>query len=495
MSFQLRQYQTDIIDDTRTHFKNGIRSVALQLPTGAGKTCLAAKMLDTSASRGFNSWFIVHRRELVKQTILAFSDIGIKKFGVVAAGFSMAKGFPIQICSIQTLMHRHTHLKRPSFMVWDEFHHLGAKTWAKIYSCYPKAYHIGLSATPRRLDGQGLSKFFDVMVQGPSMNWLIENEYLIPYKIYAPSSINVVGVHTQMGDFQKAELAAVADKPSITGDAIKHYRKHADGKRAVVFCVSIEHSKHVVSQFNQAGIRAEHVDGETPTEERDLSIRRFTNGEIKILSNVELFGEGFNLPSLEAVIMLRPTMSIGNYLQQCGRVLRPSPGKTHAVILDHAGNCERHGLPDEEREWNLDGIEGRRIGVSSVSVKICSRCYAAQFTGNPICKFCGFQFAVESRQVDQKDGELVEVDQAAIRKQRLIAQGRCKTKEELVAEGVRRGYKKPQAWAQFVFQARQAKHLQGVERKPCSFRKPKKPIRQYDPKNPHLGGYIGENIL
>jgi len=462
MSFQLRPYQIEIIDRTRTHFKNNFRSVALQLPTGAGKTCLAAQMLNTSASKGFNSWFIVHRRELVKQTISSFSDTGIKRFGVVAAGFPMAKAFPIQICSIQTLMHRHKYLEPPSFIVWDEFHHLGAKTWAKIYSQYPNAYHIGLSATPRRLDGQGLGKFFNVMVQGPSMSWLIENGFLVPYKIFAPSSINVAGIHTQMGDFQKTELAAVADKPSITGDAIKHYRKHADGKRAVVFCVSIEHSKHVVGQFNQAGIFAEHVDGETPVDQRDHSIRRFNHGEIKVLSNVDLFGEGFNLPSLEAVIMLRPTQSVGVYLQQVGRALRPSPGKSHAVILDHAGNCERHGLPDEEREWSLDGREVRKTEGASFSVKICPRCFAAQFSGLPKCKFCGFGFNVESRQVDQKDGELVEVDQAALKKQRLIAQGRCKTQEELIAEGKRRGYKFPERWAKFVYQARQAKRLAGI---------------------------------
>ena len=462
MSFQLRQYQNDIIDETRAHFKDGRRSVALQLATGGGKTALAAHMLNTSASKGFTSWFIVHRRELVKQTMIAFSDIGVSKFGVVAAGFIQAKSHPIQICSIQTLMHRHTHLKRPAFIVWDEFHHLGAKTWAKIYSLYPKAYHIGLSATPRRLDGTGLNKFFDVMVQGPTMNWLIENEYLVPYKIYAPSSINVVGVHTQMGDFKKNELVAVADRPSITGDAIKHYVKHADGKRAVVFCVSIEHSKHVVGQFNLAGIRAEHVDGETPTEERDLAIRRFNHGEIKILSNVDLFGEGFNLPSLEAVIMLRPTQSVGVYLQQCGRSLRPSPGKSHAIILDHAGNCERHGLPDEEREWSLDGRDVKKCEQSGVSVKVCPRCFAAQYSGVPACKYCGHIFGVESRQVDQKEGELVEVDQAALKKKRLIAQGRCKTQEELIEEGRRRNYKFPERWAKFVFQARQAKKLQGV---------------------------------
>lgn len=442
-------------NSTREHFKSGVRSVLCQLSTGGGKTLLTANMLSIASNKGMTCWFIVHRRELVKQTITAFSNIGIKRFGVVSAGFMEAKAMPIQICSIQTLIRRYSRLKAPNFIAWDECHHVSAGSWAEVYKAFPKAFHIGLTATPKRLDGTGLNKFFGAMVSGPPMASLIEDGYLVPYKLFAPSGINVSGIHTQMGDYVKSELSKVVDRPSITGDAIKHYIKHASGKRAVVFCVSVEHSKHVVSQFNNAGIPALHVDGETPTEERDNAIRRFKDGEIKVLSNVELFGEGFDLPSLEVAILLRPTQSLGLYLQQVGRALRPSDGKTHAIILDHAGNCERHGLPDEEREWLLEGTEKRRgASVNSVSVKVCKKCLAAHASWVETCKFCGFTFAVNSRPIEEKEGELVEVDPEVIRKQRLQAQGKCKTKEDLVAEGKRRGYKHAERWAHNVWQAR-----------------------------------------
>lgn len=462
MSFQLRQYQHDITDETRGLFRQGTKSVLIQLPTGGGKTLLTANMLNTAANKGMASWFIVHRRELVKQTIQAFMDIGIKKFGVVSSGFAEAKGFPIQICSIQTLIRRHQYLPEPKFIAWDECHHCSAGTYVKIYNAYKKAFHVGLTATPQRLDGTGLRQYFAEMVNGPKMSWLIENGFLCPYKLFAPSGINVSGVHTQMGDYKRNELANIVDRPTITGDAIKHYSKHAAGKRAVVFCVSVEHSKHVVGQFNQAGILAAHVDGETPIEERDMAIRRFKNGEIKILSNVELFGEGFDLPALEVAILLRPTQSLGLYLQQVGRALRPSPGKSHALILDHAGNCERHGLPDEDREWSLDGRDKKKSSGGSLSVKVCPKCFAAQFPGAEKCRYCGHIYEINSRPIDEKDGELVEVDLATLRRERLQSQGKCETVEDLIAEGKRRGYKHAERWAHHVFQARQSRKLAGA---------------------------------
>ena len=461
MSFHLRQYQHDITDQTRALFRQGIKSVLIQLPTGGGKTLLTASMLNTAASKGFNSWFIVHRRELVKQTIQAFSDIGIKRFGVISSGFQEAKGFPIQICSIQTLIRRHDRFRAPNFIAWDECHHVTAGSWSKIFKAYAKSFHVGLTATPQRLDGAGLRPPFMEMVNGPSMSKLIEEGFLVPYKLYAPSQISVSGVHTQMGDFQKAELARVADRPAITGDAIKHYQRLAAGKRAVVFCVSVEHSKHVVGQFNQAGIVAAHVDGETPVEERDMAIRRFRDGEIKVLSNVELFGEGFDLPALEVAILLRPTQSLGLYLQQVGRALRPSPGKQYAIILDHAGNCQRHGLPDEDREWSLDGRDIRRGAGGGISVKVCPKCFAAQAPGSEKCKYCGKEFEVAGRSIEEREGTLVEVDPAVLRRQKAIAQGRCETVEELIAEGKRRGYKHAERWAHHVFKARQSRKLIG----------------------------------
>lgn len=458
---ELRPYQDRIIDETRDYFQRGIKNVAIQLATGGGKTALCSKMLKTASDKGFNSWFIVHRRELIDQTIRTFYDFGIRNFGICAAGYQPAKRMPIQICSIQTLRHRHGQLPNPDFIAFDEFHHLGAKTWRDIYEEYSDAFHIGLSATPKRLDGTGFEDFFQAMVQGPTMRELIDEGFLSDYKLFKPPAINTKNLHTIMGDFVKSELVDLMDRPSITGNAIEHYRKHAKGKRAVVFCVSIKHSEDVVRDFNEAGIPAAHVDGETPPDIRKHTIKRFRNGEIKILSNVELFGEGFDLPALEAAILLRPTMSLGLYLQQIGRALRPSPGKSHAIILDHAGNCERHGLPDEDRDWSLKGINKAdgNGSIPSVSIRTCPKCYAAQAPGQPKCQFCGFIFEAKGRKIDEKEGELVEVDPVLLRKQQRRIQGQCETKEDLIAEGIRRGYPRPEAWAHHVWQGRQAKLL------------------------------------
>jgi superfamily II DNA or RNA helicase len=420
-------------------------------------------MAKKAAEKGANTWFIVHRRELVKQSVKSFNNVEVPH-GVISAGFMEAKRLHVQIASIQTLAKRFDRYPKPSLIIFDECHHVAAGSWDKIYKQFPEAYFIGLTATPQRLDGTGLGKWFQRIVRGPSVAWLIENKFLVPYKMYAPGHLNLSGVHTRMGDFVNSELTNVVDRPTITGDAIKHYTKHAAGKRAVVFCVSVAHSKHVVEQFNQAGIPAVHVDGETPTEERDNSIRRFENGEVKILSNVELFGEGFDLPALEVAILLRPTQSLGLYLQQVGRALRPSPGKGHAIILDHAGNCERHGLPDEDRQWVLDSYEapkGQGVGAG-LSVRVCPKCFAAQYSGKPVCLYCGHAFPVQGREVDEKDGDLTEVDVEALRKRRRQAQGQLGTLEELIAEGKRRGYRKPEFWAKYVFNARQAEKLQGA---------------------------------
>lgn len=457
MAPTLRAYQVDIEEETRRRMKAGVRSILLQSPTGSGKTLLTASMLGKAAAKGMPSLFVLHRRELIKQSINAFAQLNIRH-GVIANGFPQDPASLIQIGSVQTLSRRIGKMREPKLVVFDECHHLAAKTWSALYDGYPKSFFLGLTATPERSDGRGLEKYFRSMIHGPSVEWLIKNKYLCPYKLYAPKAASMDGVHVRMGDFVRSEAAAAIDKPTITGDAIKHYRQLAIGKRAVVFCVSVEHSKHVVDQFNSSGIPAAHVDGETDVNLRDETIRRFERGEIKILSNVELFGEGFDLPALEVAILLRPTKSLGLYLQQIGRALRPFPGKEAALILDHAGNCERHGLPDEEREWSLIGRLGKDEKKDpGESVKICPKCFAAQFPGRKDCSYCGFIFEAKPREVEEKEGELSEVDIEAMRKQRRSQQAKLKTLEELIAEGKNRGYKRPELWAKFIIRARQEK--------------------------------------
>jgi superfamily II DNA or RNA helicase len=441
----------------------GTKRILIQSPTGSGKTALTTDMLGTSASRGINSVFLVHRRELIKQSVKAFDQNEVFA-GVVASGFPEEPHPRVQIGSIQTYIRRYQRLRQPTFFVWDECHHLAAKNWSKLFDAFPDAYHVGLTATPQRLDGRGLDQYFQVMVNGPSVSWLIEHDYLSKYRMYAPTGLSMEGVHTRMGDYVQREVTELVDKPKITGDAISHYRRLCPRAKNVVFCASVEHSKHVAAQFNAAGIRAEHVDGGTDSRLRDDAIARFQLGDTRVLCNVDLFGEGFDVPAIEAVTMLRPTQSLGLYLQQVGRGLRKSTGIT--TILDHVGNCERHGLPDEDRQWTLKGRDKKRRthDDSGPAVKVCPKCYAAQFSGRPVCQFCGFEFEKQSRVIEEQEGELVEIDPARIRRERAAEQGAAQTFQDLVRVGVKRGFKNPNGWARHVFAARQRKKLAGGRR-------------------------------
>lgn len=455
VTFALRPYQQDIITQARDLIRSGAQSILLQAPTGAGKTALCAHMLGTSASRGMQSWFVVHRRELIRQSARTFHSVGIPH-GIVAAGFVGDARQPVQICGVQTLAQRHARMRRPKLIVWDECHHVAAASWAKIHSAYPDAIHIGLSATPERLDGTGLHQWFNHIVLGPSVEALILSGYLARYRLFAPSRPDLGAVHTRMGDFVRSEAAAAMDKPSITGDAVAHYRKLAAGKRAVAFCTSVEHSQHVVAQFRAAGVAAEHVDGETDPRERDAALRRFERGETLILSNVELFGEGVDIPGIECAILLRPTQSLSLYLQQVGRALRPADGKAEALILDHAGNALRHGLPDDDRQWSLEGSKRRKSArdPDDVPVKQCPKCFVVVRVQVQRCA-CGHVWIPQGRVVEEKAGELAEIDPAVLRRQRAKEQSEAKSLQDLIALGVARGYKNPRAWAQHVFNARQ----------------------------------------
>ncbi len=457
MSLQLRPYQADIIEQTRALMLKGCRSILITSPTGSGKTCLTASMLSTSASRNMGSIFVVHRRELIKQSTRTFSNAGVRH-GIIAANFPEDSRHLIQIAGVQTLANRLDKIKEPKLIVWDECHHVAAAGWSKIFAAYPDAFHIGLTATPARLDGTGLGKWFKEIVRGPDVRWLIDNGYLSDYKIYAPQTVSLHGVHTRMGDYNKTEAAEAVDKPTITGDAISHYQRLANGKRAVVFCVSIQHSIHVVEQFKASGIKAIHVDGETPEHIRDMAIESFIEGRTQVLSNVDLFGEGFDVQGIEAVILLRPTMSIGLYLQQIGRSLRPQLGKT-AIILDHVGNCARHGLPDEVREWSLEGRpKTRSKDPDAVAVKVCPKCFAAQLPGKSACQYCGYTYAIQPREVKQVAGELKEVDPEIIaaRRNRKLEEEEADTVEALITLAQKRKYKNPRGWAYKINQVRQA---------------------------------------
>lgn len=449
----LRDYQIDITNRTRQAMLDGNRCVLIQLGTGGGKTLLTAKMLKSAAQKGANSLFICHRRELINQTHNAFNELNIGH-GIIGAGFPFSARPMVTIASIQTLKNKLNKIKKPRLVVFDECHHQSAKSWEMVYNAFPDAWIIGLTATPQRLDGSGLGKYYSVMVQGPSVQDLIDQGYLSPYKIYAPSNIDVSKVHSRMGDFISSELAATIDKPTITGDAIKEYQKYANGKRAIVRGVSIEHSKHIATQFNDAGIPSAHVDGTTPHQIRDSIMQSFKEGKTLVLSNVDLFSEGLDVPAVECVIDLRPTKSLILWLQFCGRALRPMENKT-AIIIDHAGNCARHGFPCDDRHWDLKGRDKKPKEDTGPMIRLCSKCFGANQSWRKECQYCKETFTVQSREVDHVKGELTEVDIHAIKRSKRMEEGQCKTLEELQELADRRGYKK--GWAWMRWQSRQHK--------------------------------------
>jgi superfamily II DNA or RNA helicase len=352
----------------------------------------------------------------------------------------------------------------PDFIIMDEAHHYLSKTYKKILLKFNGAKTLGVTATPERLDGKGLGDIFQTMVHGPSVRWLIENGFLAKPVYYAPQKqIDVSQIKKTAGEFNQRQLADAVDKPEITGDAVAHYLKMCPGEQAIAFCVLLSHSEHICEAFNRAGIPAESIDGTMTRQERKGVMDRFRDGTTKILTSVDLIGEGVDVPAVGAAILLRPTQSLGLHLQQVGRCLRPSPGKTRAVILDHAGNCLRHGLAETEREWTLeDGYKQKRKKGEENDIVTCVRCYAVYDSTEGGCPQCGLTIGGDGhgRELNQVKGELIELTDEMTRElawRKAEENKRCKTLEELVALGKSRGYRYPMQWARKLMAVRNSR--------------------------------------
>lgn len=455
---KLRPYQEELIVGARMHFRAKRKRVLIQLATGGGKTALCARMLHNAASRSKRVWFCVHRRELVSQVSRALSIEGVEH-GLVCADAKMNLAAPAQVCSIPTLAKRLDRLQPPDLIAWDECHHIAAGTWKAIMERYADAYHIGLSATPMRLDGAGLANFFDAMVCGPSVKWLIEKEFLSRYRLFAPPIVNTSGLHRRMGEFITSESEALITQ-KIVGDVVAHYLKHCDGARAIAFAVSRAKSKEMAEAFNKAGVPALHIDGATDNTLRDAMMGDFAAGKIRVVCNVDLFGEGYDCPALDAVIDAAPTASMAKYRQRVGRMLRPFPGKEAGVYLDCVGNSHLHGLPDDEIEWHLTTGRAEKKRNDVPPPRVCSFCWASSPAWRRECRECGRPFPVEARKVEEVDGELEEMaltpEQIEARQARM-SQGMTKDLEGLIQLGKMRGMRNPEGWAKHVWEARQKK--------------------------------------
>ena len=451
----LRPYQSAGIASIREAFGPLRKRAPLYvLPTGGGKSLTFSFIAHGAGAKGNRVYILSHRQELIDQ-ISAALDLTGTPHGFIAAGYPTLDA-PVQIASVQTLVRRLDRTPQPDLIVIDEAHHARAETFERVIREWPKAKLLGVTATPIRLSGEGLGTIFDHLIVGPSMRELIDGGYLAPYRMFRPPTADASDLPRRGGEFVTAAAEALMNKPAITGSALAHYRQHADGRPALVFCVSIKHAKSVADQFREAGYSAFSIDGTMERTVRRGVVDDFRAGRIQVITSVALLEEGFDVPGAHVGIFLRPTQSLGLYLQQIGRVLRPCEGKSHALLLDHVGNCYRHGLPHAPREWSLAGDDGDAKRKRAASVRICGACFCALPAQAKTCSECGYEFPAKPREIEQRDGELAEVTPEMLaRRAERREQGRAQSLEALLEIARRKGYR-PE-WAHRVMAGRLAK--------------------------------------
>jgi len=423
----LRDYQSATLTDTRYSFKSGSHRPLICLPCGAGKTVMFAFMAQSSQTKGKTVWFLVHRRELLDQTVETFERFQIPMK-------------TIHIGMVATVANHLDHFPKPDFIIFDEAHFSMANTWQKIIKAFPDAYMVGLTATPARLDGKPLGGTYDKLIVGVSTRELIDQGYLSDFRYFAPSVADLSGLKKKGSDFDYQSAEQILTQRVVFGDVIKHYRTYADGLQTICYCSSISHSERMAEEFQASGINAVHFDGNTPAAQRTDIISRFRSGEIKILCNVDLISVGFDVSDCWCCILLRPTMSTALFIQQACRALRPQPGKI-AVILDHVGNYTRHGLPDDDREWSLDSSlkPPREYGEDGkLLIRQCPNCYFT-YKSAPACPMCGYKSELTRQEIKNvKEIRLQEVkhnraEKAAETVKTITSIDDCKNISEIMA--------------------------------------------------------------
>jgi len=460
LNFALRPYQSAAVEQLRAAYRRGKRAPVYTLPTGGGKTLVFSYITRNAVNHGSRVLILVHRAELLRQASTTLTRWGVDH-GCISPHYPTTSQM-VQVASVQTVVRRLHRIAPPNLIIVDEAHHVVAGSWQKVIEAFPRARLLGVTATPARLDGIGLGIHsggaFDELIVGPSIGDLIADGFLVKPRVFAsPRHIDFSRMRTVAGDFARDDAERVMRGNEIVGDAVEHYARICPGVPAIAFCVTIEAAKEVTARFTQAGWRARRIDGTMGDGERQAIVAALAEGDLDVMVSVDLVSEGFDVPSCGAAILLRPTQSTTLFLQQVGRSLRPAPGKTCAFILDHAGNVARHGLPQEPRDWTLDG---RQIREHGPAVKQCPECFAMVPSAALVCDECGYHWPVpgqgdNARVVEQVGGELIELTPEIIeahRRQRHEEVARATTREELLRLARSRGY--APGWVGHVLAAR-----------------------------------------
>jgi len=394
----------------------------------SGKTICAGHILSCVAERQRHGLFLADRLELIDQASRKLDEFGLDHGVIMADHWRRRPHLPVQVASVPTL-HRRDHRPPADLVLADEAHKSLSPSYRAILDHYRStgATVIGLTATPFLYDGRGLGDFYREMVVVAQTHELIEQGYLVPIETFTPadpkhagiSLAELAGVSIRRGDYDQVELAAVIDKPALVGDIVKTWFRLALGRTTVVFCVSKKHARNVVEEFTAAGVSAGYLDDSTPIPERRAMQARIASGEVTVIVNVGVLALGWDMPRVSCVVMARPTLSKALYLQQVGRGSRPYPGKTSLIVLDHAGNCWRHGLPEEPQEFSLKTSPRRRALMDRVaSLRQCPfPCGSMSPSTAKVCRRCGQPFPARERELVFRSGELVSADGTVAPKQ------------------------------------------------------------------------------
>lgn len=463
MTPTLRPYQEKLVAETYSQWDKGVQFVAMVSATGSGKSMTLTAIVAKERDRGQYVLVLAHRQELITQLSDTMGRMEIRH-RVIAANkvvrFAAKQSMEnhgvnyvdpnarVMVASVQSMREAKiadlAKLGNKLTVVQDEFHHATkkSKTWGGVLTPLLNAGARGLgpTATPCRADGQGLSRetdgYADVIVEGPSMRWLIDNGYLSQYKIYCPpTDLRLDNVETSKttGDYKEKELKAEIGRSHIVGDIVSHYLKICPGKRGITFTVGVDTAEEVAEEYRKRGVPAVALSGRNADEERVQAIRDLKSGKILQIVNDSLIGEGVDIPAVEVVSFARPTQSYALYAQMFGRALRPFEGKSHAIIIDAVSNVMRHGLPDAPREWSLDRRE-RRTGKSEPStVRVCTACAAVYERFRDACPDCGEPVPKPAQRSGPEfvDGDLYELDPDVLAQMRNEVVGARETPEAM----------------------------------------------------------------
>lgn len=406
----LRPYQERAIVELREAFLAGQRRAILKLPTGAGKTRVAAELISSALAKGRSVAFLVPRVSLIPQTLEAFRRNGIDHVGVMQPNYVPDPSAPVQIVSGRTLARREA--PNAGLIIVDEAHlrdrHVAGLLEAGKWASVPA---VGLSATPW---AKGMGGLWKGIVAPVSIGELIEQGHLAPFRVLAPQPPDLAGVRIgQDGDYATGQLSELMRGPEIVGDVIRTWQSHGADRPTLVYAVDRKHAQHLQLRFLEIGARAEYLDGETQLFDRDEIFARFRRGDTRVICSVAAIDTGVDLPETACIVDARPTRSRIRFVQTIGRGLRTAPGKDCCLILDHAGNHLRLGTVIEVDSCELD--DGKAPGRAydkrksdAPKLRLCPSCACVQAPGARACPQCGHVFPVTAM-VQEREGDLVEL--------------------------------------------------------------------------------------